>query len=47
MWDRAGLHRWSGVDGDLLLQRLSGVWLANNPRPDEAAPDSAPTPPPV
>lgn len=40
VWDRAALHRWDRVDEDLLLQRLSGVWLPNNPFPDEAAPGS-------
>jgi hypothetical protein len=38
LWDRAALHRWDRVDEDLLLQRLSGIWLPNNPFPDEAAP---------
>ena len=47
VWDRAGLHRWSTIDDGLLLQRISGVWLPNNPRPDEAAPWAEPTPPPV
>ena len=38
LWDPKTLHRWDRVDEDLLLQRLSGVWLPNNPFPDEAAP---------
>lgn len=39
LWDRSNLYRWSTVDDDLLVQRLSGVWLPNNPRPEEAAPE--------
>jgi hypothetical protein len=40
LWDPKTLHRWDRVDEELLLQRLSGVWLPNNPFPGEAAPDS-------
>lgn len=47
VWDPSGLYRWSTVDRDLLLQRISGVWLPNNPRPDEAAPWAEPTLPAV
>lgn len=47
VWDTARLHRWSTVDSELLLQRLSGVWLPNNPRPEEAAPGAPPTLPAV
>lgn len=38
VWDRSALHRWSTVDEELLVQRLSGVWLPNNPQPAEARP---------
>jgi glycosyltransferase involved in cell wall biosynthesis len=37
LWDGSTLHRWATVDDELLLQRLSGVGLENNPRPEEAA----------
>jgi hypothetical protein len=36
VWDPSALQRWSTVDEKLLLQRISGVGLPNNPRPDEA-----------
>lgn len=38
VWDPASLSRWADVDRDFLLQRLSGVWLANNPFPGEGPP---------
>ncbi|HET9690768.1 MAG TPA: glycosyltransferase family A protein [Acidimicrobiales bacterium] len=35
IWDPETLHRWSTVDDGLLLQRISGVGLPNNPWPGE------------
>lgn len=46
VWDPAALYRWVRVDADLLLQKLSGVGLPNNPRPDEAL-GPVTTPPPI
>lgn len=46
LWDHNGLYRWADIDRDLLLQKLSGVGLPNNPRPEEAL-GSVDTPPPI
>ena len=46
LWNREQLQRWEDIDRDLLLQKLSGVGLPNNPRAEEAL-GPVTTPPPV
>ncbi len=47
LWAPDQLHRWDALDEELLLQRLSGVWLPNNPFPEEAAPPGREQPAPA
>jgi len=35
LWDKSQLYRWDTIDDELLLQRLSGVGLPNNPWAEE------------